>query len=216
MPGEIPEGFLAPELPEEPQLCSPGEIGADMLAHYAKKLGNWNRPSSARFLRFSSPAAGKGARGHRRTKSAAGGGRHLAFTEQRITFRTVIASVPFSILVVEHSEVLSAPLCRYLRSRGHAVQLAVDFSSAQAALAAQSFDVLITDVLLPDGDGRMLIDEAPANLPRFVLTMSAYDAADLRVSDRPTDRRRHLHKPFVTEELDAALAAFASTLEHST
>ncbi|HEX8310980.1 MAG TPA: manganese catalase family protein [Chthoniobacteraceae bacterium] len=36
---EIPVGFPAPDLPEEPQLCAPGEIDPDMLKHYAKKLG---------------------------------------------------------------------------------------------------------------------------------------------------------------------------------
>jgi Mn-containing catalase len=35
---EIPPGFPAPDLPEEPQLCAPGEIDPDMLKYYAKKL----------------------------------------------------------------------------------------------------------------------------------------------------------------------------------
>lgn len=35
---EMPPGFPVPELPEEPQLCSPGEIDPEMLSYYAKKL----------------------------------------------------------------------------------------------------------------------------------------------------------------------------------
>ena len=35
---ELPPGFPWPEMPEEPQLCAPGEIDPDMLAFYAKKL----------------------------------------------------------------------------------------------------------------------------------------------------------------------------------
>jgi Mn-containing catalase len=35
---EIPEGFPAPDLPEEPQLGAPGEIDPEMLNYYAKKL----------------------------------------------------------------------------------------------------------------------------------------------------------------------------------
>ncbi len=35
---EMPQGFPAPELPEEPQLSSPGEIDPEMLQHYAKVL----------------------------------------------------------------------------------------------------------------------------------------------------------------------------------
>ncbi len=36
---EMPPGFPWPDFPEEPQLCAPGDIDPDMLAHYAKKLG---------------------------------------------------------------------------------------------------------------------------------------------------------------------------------
>jgi Mn-containing catalase len=35
---EMPPGFPVPELPEEPQLCAPGEIDPEMLSYYAKKL----------------------------------------------------------------------------------------------------------------------------------------------------------------------------------
>lgn len=36
---EMPPGFPVPDLPEEPQLCSPGEIDPEMLNFYARKLG---------------------------------------------------------------------------------------------------------------------------------------------------------------------------------
>ena len=36
---EMPPGFSYPDLEEEPQLASPGDIDPDMLAHFAKKLG---------------------------------------------------------------------------------------------------------------------------------------------------------------------------------
>ncbi|HEY0792553.1 MAG TPA: manganese catalase family protein [Chthoniobacterales bacterium] len=35
---EMPAGFPAPELPEEPQLSAPGDIDPEMLKHYAKVL----------------------------------------------------------------------------------------------------------------------------------------------------------------------------------
>ena len=35
---EMPPGFPWPENPEEPQLCSPGEIDPEMLNYYAKAL----------------------------------------------------------------------------------------------------------------------------------------------------------------------------------
>ncbi|HEX8371297.1 MAG TPA: manganese catalase family protein [Chthoniobacterales bacterium] len=36
---ELPPGFPWPEMPEEPQLCAPGEIDPDMLKYYSKILG---------------------------------------------------------------------------------------------------------------------------------------------------------------------------------
>jgi Mn-containing catalase len=36
---EMPPGFPWPEMPEEPQICAPGEIDPEMLNYYAKKLG---------------------------------------------------------------------------------------------------------------------------------------------------------------------------------
>ena len=36
---EMPPGFPYPDLEEEPQLSSPGDIDPEMLAHFAKKLG---------------------------------------------------------------------------------------------------------------------------------------------------------------------------------
>jgi len=36
---EMPPGFPWPDFPEEPQLCAPGGIDPEMMAHYAKKLG---------------------------------------------------------------------------------------------------------------------------------------------------------------------------------
>jgi Mn-containing catalase len=36
---ELPPGFPCPNLPEEPQLCAPGEMDPDVLKFYSKKLG---------------------------------------------------------------------------------------------------------------------------------------------------------------------------------
>ena len=36
---EMPPGFPWPEMPDEPQICAPGEIDPEMLIYYAKKLG---------------------------------------------------------------------------------------------------------------------------------------------------------------------------------
>ena len=63
------------------------------------------------------------------------------------------ASNPLSILVVDdHSDSLEL-LARLLRRCGHAVKTASTVGGALAAIAQDRFDLLISDIGLPDGSG---------------------------------------------------------------
>ena len=63
------------------------------------------------------------------------------------------ASSPLSILVVDdHPDSLDL-LARLLRRCGHVVETASTVAGALAAIARRRFDLLISDVGLPDGSG---------------------------------------------------------------
>ncbi len=82
-------------------------------------------------------------------------------------------SQPANILVVEDEAHLAQGLLFNLRAEGYTVQLAVDGESALEMIAAQSFDALILDVMLPGRDGFSVAAELRAQqiyIPILMLT----------------------------------------------
>jgi len=63
------------------------------------------------------------------------------------------AAHPLSILVVDDHQDSLDLLARLLRRCGHAVETASTVAGALAAIAARRFDLLISDIGLPDGSG---------------------------------------------------------------
>jgi DNA-binding NarL/FixJ family response regulator len=83
-----------------------------------------------------------------------------------------------SILIVEDNEFLARAYRRALRRRVAQARIAVEASRAaglaaleQARAAGESFDLVILDRSLPDGDGCDLIEPARALSPRPVVTV---------------------------------------------
>ncbi len=116
--------------------------------------------------------------------------------------------IPFRVLVVEHHGDLATALWRFLKGMGHEVEVATSLRTAQAILREQTFDVLLTDVRLPDGLCFFLFQEGEYALPRFVATMSAYALEPDVLAAYPCVRR-HLLKLFAAEELEDLFAGFA-------
>jgi signal transduction histidine kinase len=57
------------------------------------------------------------------------------------------------VLLVEDEEALRELFRRWLADAGHAVEVAADVTQARSLLAAGGFDVVVSDVTLPDGSG---------------------------------------------------------------
>jgi CheY-like chemotaxis protein len=72
--------------------------------------------------------------------------------------RIPIASEPLSILVVDDEPAVARALARLLQSDGHRVDLAVSGQEALEKLDANSYDLVLTDVRMPEMDGRTLYD----------------------------------------------------------
>jgi DNA-binding response OmpR family regulator len=69
------------------------------------------------------------------------------------------------ILLVEDNEELREIIGADLRARGHTVQEAGDTESALTALDGQSWDIVVTDVMLGQGSGLTLAQNALARTP---------------------------------------------------
>ena len=108
------------------------------------------------------------------------------------------------ILLVENHEDTLKYLARYLEIQGHEVSGARDMVSAIKALSSSKFDVLISDIGLPDGDGWQLIRQLESK--PFGIAMSGFGTHSDRQKSLAAGYKHHLTKPFLPEDLDALLA----------
>ena len=114
---------------------------------------------------------------------------------------------PCRILYVEdHADTLDA-FSRMLERHGHTVVTAQTFTAALELATAQKFDLLITDVGLPDGDGCDLLAKIRQLYPIRGIVISGYGMAkDVRRSDL-AGYAIHLTKPVDREQLTNAVNA---------
>ena len=125
--------------------------------------------------------------------------------EWRGAFRPPSA-VARRILFVEDHEPTRVSLARLLARRGYAVESADSLRSALEAADGKSFDVLVSDLGLPDGDGCMLLRELRGRQPSILgVAISGYGMdADLARSSE-AGFSSHLTKPISIDALDRAL-----------
>lgn len=112
------------------------------------------------------------------------------------------------ILLLEDDERLRSVVVRGLRRAGHTVDLAGTIEEARFLLSETKHDVLVLDVMLPDGDGFSLCRElrAAGNWSP-VLMLTARDAVTDRVRGLDAGADDYLVKPFAFAELEARLRA---------
>ena len=118
--------------------------------------------------------------------------------------------VPMKILLLEDDRRLGSVLVRGLSRSGHSVDHVSTIAEARWAIAESSHDVLVFDVMLPDGDGFSLCRELrAAGQWSPVLLLTARSAVDDRVQGLDVGADDYLVKPFAFAELEARLRALA-------
>ncbi len=123
---------------------------------------------------------------------------------------------PMRILLVEDHEDTNRALTNLLRRRGYHVQSALTFQSALELSAKEKFDVLISDLGLPDGSGLDLIQKLASKPPLGIALTGFGMEKDIRKS-REVGFQHHLVKPIDLNKLDALIqesAAAAPTVPH--
>ncbi len=94
---------------------------------------------------------------------------------------------------------------RCLETMGHQVMTADNMESALTGIPATEFDVLMSDIGLPDGNGWELLRRVQKPNPFYAIAMSGYGSpADIRASAQ-AGYRDHLLKPLTREQLQEAL-----------
>lgn len=112
------------------------------------------------------------------------------------------------LLIVEDEADLANLLKANLHRAGFAVDVAVDAGEADAALAAQRYDLVLLDLGLPDGDGLGVLAELRTHRNGTpVIVITARDRVAERVRGLNAGADDYLVKPFALEELLARIHA---------
>lgn len=119
---------------------------------------------------------------------------------------------PPNILVVEDHAHMRAFLALMLDGLGYRYELACDGAEALVTAARASFDVLLTDVYLPEMSGWELVRQldAHADLPALVISMSAGRSDVEAAYSKAAGCHVHLQKPFLIGELGRSLKKFGT------
>ena len=113
-----------------------------------------------------------------------------------------------SVLVVDDEPDLRTLYELTLLREGHAVVAAPDLTQAREWLAQQRFDVLISDMRLPDGLGLELLRElADAQRSEKCIVITAYGSAENAVESLKAGAFDYLTKPVDLKQLRSAVTA---------
>ncbi|HVP38018.1 MAG TPA: response regulator [Candidatus Saccharimonadales bacterium] len=120
------------------------------------------------------------------------------------------------ILLVDDSPATLEILERHLHAGGFAVSTADGARGALGLLARETFDLVVTDLRMPDGDGMDVVRHVRENLPDTeVMMITGYATIQGAVDAVKTGAAEYLAKPFTREELLAAVARALERLSAS-
>lgn len=110
------------------------------------------------------------------------------------------------ILVAEDDGAVRQLVTRILESHGHAVTAVIDGAFALEAIARETFDLLVTDIVMPRLDGIALSLKLAKTHPTLpILMMTGYAMERQRAHDLEVLVHRVLSKPFTVDQFVAAM-----------
>lgn len=111
-------------------------------------------------------------------------------------------------LLVEDNASLATAVLDRLSLDGHVVDHAADIATAGDFMAVTDYDLILLDIMLPDGDGRSFLKRYRAGLGRVpVIILTARSEVSDRVSLLDLGADDYITKPFDFSELQARCRA---------
>jgi two-component system, NtrC family, response regulator PilR len=106
------------------------------------------------------------------------------------------------ILIVDDERSMREFLGIYLRREGYRIEAAAGGNEAIATLKARSFDVVITDLRMPDVDGLTILAEAKRLHPDTeVIVVTAFSTTETAIAAMKAGAHDYLTKPFKIDEV---------------
>jgi DNA-binding NtrC family response regulator len=127
-----------------------------------------------------------------------------------------LSTKSLSILVADDEDSIRSLLEHFLTAAGHRVVIVASAREACEEMATETFDLAITDVLMPDGDGLDLITQLRKKQPNArILAMSGggryLEGSDYLKLAKGLGAHNAMMKPFTWQQLQTAIeAALAS------
>lgn len=110
------------------------------------------------------------------------------------------------ILLAEDNRALAEGLAAILRGSGYAVDMVADGASAESAVAAETYDLVILDLNLPEMDGLDVLRAMRARSNRAaVMILTARGTPEERVKGLDLGADDYLIKPFDISEFEARI-----------
>lgn len=112
------------------------------------------------------------------------------------------------ILLVEDEQELALSIQSYFSGQGFHCEWAADCATATDKIAAFNYDCILLDLMLPDGDGRMILDQLKQlQKEDGVIVISAKETVETKVESLQIGADDYLTKPFHLSELFARVQA---------
>ncbi len=118
---------------------------------------------------------------------------------------------PLRLLLVEDHIDSAELLAEMLQNHGHTVSIATSVSAALALASKQEFDVIVSDVGLPDASGYDLMQQIRARYTMKGIAVTGSGRASDVERGREAGFSMHLVKPVSLRRLEAALEQVAGT-----
>ena len=117
-------------------------------------------------------------------------------------FYILVKTMAQQIHIVEDDVAFGKMLTSFLERKGFKVSVSLTGENARKAIGENTFDLLITDLKLPDDSGLELLEFAQKNSPKTkVILMTAYSEVDTAVKAIKKGALDYISKPFRPEEL---------------
>ena len=106
------------------------------------------------------------------------------------------------VLVIEDDPSLREIICRSLEKERYVTEEAPDFQTALEKTADYTYDCILLDIMLPDGNGLDLLEELKKeNKKENIIIISAKDSLEDKVTGLDLGADDYLPKPFHLAEL---------------